>query len=62
LRELTIAVILTTPRNITLPVVVWTQWANGGLAKAAACAVLFLALAAPLIGLTVFAMQRAEKS
>jgi iron(III) transport system permease protein len=62
LRELTIAVILTTPRNITLPVVVWTQWANGGLAKAAACAVLFLALAAPLIGVTVFAMQRAERS
>jgi len=62
LRELTIAVILTTPRNITLPVVVWTQWANGGLAKAAACAVLFLLLAAPLIGVTVFAMQRAERS
>ena len=61
LRELTIAVIVTTPRNVTLPVVVWMQWANGGLAKAAACTILFLLLAAPLIFVTVWAMQRAER-
>ena len=35
-RELTVAVLLSTPNNTTLPVVVWSIWLNGGFPAAAA--------------------------
>lgn len=50
-RELTLAVILTTRGNITLPVVVWSMWANGGGGKAAALTLLLLAMMVPFIAL-----------
>jgi len=50
-RELTLSVILTTPYNMTLPLVIWTTWLGGGLAQASALVVVMLALMIPLIGL-----------
>jgi iron(III) transport system permease protein len=48
-RELTLAVVLTARGNITLPVVVWSMWLNGGLGKASAIALLLLALMVPIV-------------
>jgi iron(III) transport system permease protein len=53
-RELTLAVILTTPHNMTLPVVIWTTWLAGGLAQASALVVLVLGLMIPLVVLYWF--------
>jgi len=50
-RELTLAVLLTTRDNITLPVVVWSIWLTGDIGKAAALALVFLASLAPLIAI-----------
>ncbi|HEX3971433.1 MAG TPA: iron ABC transporter permease, partial [Stellaceae bacterium] len=50
-RELTLAVLLTTRDNLTLPVVVWSIWQDGGFGKAAAITLLLLALMVPLIAL-----------
>lgn len=49
LRELTLAVILTTASNITLPMVVWTLWLGGGLAQSSALATVMLLLMTPVI-------------
>jgi iron(III) transport system permease protein len=57
-RELTLAVLLTTRDNLTLPVVVWSIWQDGGFGKAAAITLLLLALMVPLIALYWFAMRR----
>ena len=51
IRELTLAVIMTTSTNITFPVVVWSMWLGGGLAPASALAVVMLALMTPLIAI-----------
>jgi len=48
-RELTLAVILTTRGNITLPVVVWSMWVNGIPGKSAALTLLLLAIMLPFI-------------
>jgi iron(III) transport system permease protein len=48
-RELTLAVVLTSRGNITLPVVVWSMWLNGGLGRASAIALLLLALMVPIV-------------
>jgi iron(III) transport system permease protein len=48
-RELTLAVVLTTRDNITLPVVVWSMWLNGGLGKASAIALLLMAMMVPFV-------------
>jgi iron(III) transport system permease protein len=50
-RELTLAVILTTPSNITLPMVVWTLWLGGGLGQSSALATVTLVLMTPVIAL-----------
>ena len=57
-RELTLAVILTTPHNMTLPVVIWTTWLGGGLAQSSALVVLMLCLMIPLVALYWFVAAR----
>jgi iron(III) transport system permease protein len=48
-RELTLAVLLTTRANITLPVVVWSLWQSGQIGRGAALTLLMLALLVPFI-------------
>ncbi len=48
-RELTLAVILSSSGNMTLPVVIWSLWVGGGLGQASALAVIMLAAMVPLI-------------
>ncbi|HVB89852.1 MAG TPA: hypothetical protein VND97_06590, partial [Beijerinckiaceae bacterium] len=50
-RELTIAVILSTGQNMTLPVVIWSLWLSGGFGQASALALIELAFMLPLIAL-----------
>ena len=50
-RELTLAVLLTTRENITLPVVVWRLWLDGGFGDAAALALVMLCGMMPIVGL-----------
>jgi iron(III) transport system permease protein len=50
-RELTLAVILTTSNNMTLPVVVWNLWLGGGLGQSSALATVMLLLMTPVIAL-----------
>jgi iron(III) transport system permease protein len=50
-RELTLAVLLTTRDNITLPVVIWSLWLGGGLGDAAAVALVMLCLMTPIIAI-----------
>ncbi|MDE0030549.1 MAG: iron ABC transporter permease [Deltaproteobacteria bacterium] len=57
-RELTLAVILTTPRNMTLPVVIWSTWLGGGLGQSSALVVLMLCLMIPLVALYWFVAAR----
>ncbi len=57
-RELTLAVILTTRGNITLPVVVWSMWVNGGLGKAAAITLLLLGMMIPFVVLYWVVVRR----
>jgi iron(III) transport system permease protein len=49
IRELTLAVILSTANNITFPAVVWSLWLGGGLGQASALAIVMLLMMAPLI-------------
>src|SRR5262245_904723 len=49
-RELTVATFLSTPNNVTLPVVVWGFWYAGHLGNAAAITVILVAVLLPLIG------------
>ena len=48
-RELTLAVILSTANNITLPMVVWALWLGGGLGQSSALAIVMLVLMTPVI-------------
>jgi iron(III) transport system permease protein len=57
-RELTLSVLLSTPGNMTLPVVIWSLWLNGGLGRASAALVCFLGCMLPLIAAYVFMLQR----
>ncbi len=57
-RELTLAVLLTTRDNLTLPVVVWSFWQDGAFGRAAAITVLLMAMMVPLIVLYWWAMRR----
>lgn len=50
-RELTLAVILTTGDNITLPVVVWSLWYSSGLGAAAALTLILMLMMLPVVGL-----------
>jgi iron(III) transport system permease protein len=57
-RELTLAVVLTTRENITLPVVVWSLWLNGGLAQASALAFIMLLAMLPIVALYWYVVRR----
>jgi iron(III) transport system permease protein len=57
-RELTLAVLLTTRDNLTLPVVVWSFWQDGVFGKSAAITVLLMAMMVPLIAVYWWAMRR----
>lgn len=48
-RELTLAVILTTRDNMTLPVVVWSLWVASGFGQAAALTLILLAFMIPIV-------------
>jgi iron(III) transport system permease protein len=48
---LTLAVLLTTRANITLPLVVWSLWQSGQIGRGAALTLLMLALLVPFIAL-----------
>ena len=48
-RELTLAVLLTTSDNITLPLVIWSLWTSGGLGQASALAFAMLAMMVPIV-------------
>jgi iron(III) transport system permease protein len=50
-RELTLAVVLSTSSNITLPVVVWSLWLGGGLGQSSALTTVMLLLMTPVIAL-----------
>jgi len=50
-RELTMAAILVTKQNLTLPVAVWSLWESGNLGNAAAASLTFVGLMAPLVAL-----------
>ena len=56
-RELTLAVLLTTRNNLTLPVVVWSIWQDGGFGKSAAITVILMAMMVPLIALYWWTVQ-----
>jgi iron(III) transport system permease protein len=49
LRELTLAAFVTTPQNMTLPMVTWYFWQDGQMTHAAAVAVVVSAATAPLL-------------
>jgi iron(III) transport system permease protein len=57
-RELTLAVILSTSDNVTLPIVVWTSWLGGGLGQASALAVVTLLMMTPMIAIYWFFARR----
>ncbi|HLQ31466.1 MAG TPA: ABC transporter permease subunit, partial [Chloroflexota bacterium] len=48
-RELTLASVLYSPENITLPVVIWSVWTSGNLGVAAALGLVLLCCLAPLV-------------
>jgi len=48
-RELTIASLLVTPANVTLPMVIWGLWQTGSFAKAAAAATMGLVFMLPFV-------------
>ncbi|HWX77693.1 MAG TPA: hypothetical protein VNY32_09450, partial [Candidatus Acidoferrales bacterium] len=48
-RELTMAVILASPKSQVLSTYVWGQWHGGGLGDAAAIAVVMMAVMSPLV-------------
>jgi iron(III) transport system permease protein len=50
-RELTLAVILSTSANMTLPVVIWSFWLGGGLGQSSALATVMLLLMTPVVAL-----------
>ncbi|HLY66531.1 MAG TPA: iron ABC transporter permease, partial [Chloroflexota bacterium] len=56
-RELTVATLLFTPRNITLPTVVWNVWASGNYGVASAISLVLLSCLMPLI-LVYYAVGR----
>jgi iron(III) transport system permease protein len=50
-RELTLAVVLSTSGNLTLPVVIWSLWLGGGFGQASALAMIMLLLMLPATAL-----------
>jgi iron(III) transport system permease protein len=48
-RELTLAAFVSTPKNITLPMVAWFEWNNGSIHSGAAVAVIVVLALIPLL-------------
>jgi iron(III) transport system permease protein len=61
-RELTLAVLLTTPGNTTVPAFVWITWLNGSLTRGAAATVCYLICLSPLIVGYSFLLNRTRRS
>ncbi len=59
-RELTLSVLLSTPGNVTLPVMIWNMWLSGGLGKASAALVVFLGCMLPLM--LIYLLQSRPKA
>jgi iron(III) transport system permease protein len=59
-RELTLAVILTSRGNITLPVEIWNLWLGGGLGNAAALALMMVLLMMPLVAVYWIVARRQD--
>jgi len=59
-RELTLSVVLGTPGNMTLPLVIWSVWLNGGLGRASAVTICFLAGMLPLVLAYVWLLRRTQ--
>jgi iron(III) transport system permease protein len=57
-RELTIASLLVTPANVTLPMVIWGIWQTGSLSRAAAAAMMGLIFMLPVIFIYLFFGRR----
>ena len=57
-RELTLAVLLTTSGNFTLPVLIWSAFSNGQQGQAAALSLIMLAVMTPLIGVFLALAKR----
>jgi iron(III) transport system permease protein len=60
LRELTLAAFISTPSNLTLPMVSWTLWTDGSFTQAAAVATLIVLAIVPLLLLFLRFGIRAE--
>lgn len=61
-RELTLSVLLSTPSNTTFPVVIWSIWNSGGLARASAALVCFTIAILPFMLIYVYALQKPKKA
>ena len=57
-RELTLAVILTTKDNLTLPVVVWSMWQSGDYGVASAITLMLICLMVPLTAFYWWAVRK----
>lgn len=53
-RELTMAVVLATPSNLTLPTVIWSTWYTGEMGQATAMSLVFMLLFLPLALIYLF--------
>lgn len=49
IRELTVATMLFSPRNVTLPAVVWNLWNSGNTAQSSAVSLVMLVVLLPLV-------------
>jgi ABC-type Fe3+ transport system permease subunit len=58
LRELTMAVLLATRQNVTLPVVIWRVWAEGKFNVSAAISLLLVAAMVPIIAIYFIVTRR----
>jgi iron(III) transport system permease protein len=58
-RELTMAVVLFTPANITLPAVIWSTWFTGELGQSSAMSLVFMVIFLPVA--LVYLVQRASR-
>ncbi|MGA2395377.1 MAG: iron ABC transporter permease [Candidatus Lustribacter sp.] len=58
-RELTMAVVLFTPANITLPAVIWSTWFTGELGQSSAMSLVFMAIFLPVA--LVYLAQRTNR-
>jgi iron(III) transport system permease protein len=61
-RELTLAVLLTTPGNMTVPSFVWITWLNGGLTRGAAATVCYLICLSPLLVAYSYLLNRTRST